>query len=403
MQVRIGFDEARTLTMERLAPLPARVFALLDALDLALAQEVVARVNSPSATTSLRDGVALRVADTRGARHDAPILLPLVGRVVAGGGRARPLPPGEAVEITTGAVPPEGADAVLESEAVEVEGSTLRIRREVEFGRYLLPAGADVREGQTVALPGDLLSPGRLALLAASGLHEIRAVPRPRVAVLATGDEVVAPGVALQPGQLYASNLVLARAWLARFGFESEAALVRDEPEALGEALSRALRGADAVLTAGGAWGSSRDFTVRAAVALGGDLVFHRVRLGPGKAVALVMVSGKPVFCLPGGPPSFEAALHHVALPGLLRLAGRAPQPFPSERVRVGEAVRAEAGWVRALGCDITRGEAGLTVRPRGERSRLQPDPAVILTPEGGVEAGGEVEILDLGAVRWGV
>ena len=398
--MRIGLAEARSMVLTAVRPLALVRRPLLGALDHVLAAEVRAQVDAPSAATCLRDGVALRSEDAAGAGEEHPVALRGVGRAVAGGD-APPVGPGQAVEVTTGAVLPPGADAVVAVEASEVRGDIILVRRSPRPGEQVLPRGADVARGQIVGRAGDLLSPGHLALLAAAGVREVEVIPRPRVMVLSTGDEVVLPGTELRDGQVYASNLVLASGWLRRFGMEVDAAVIPDAPDVLRDAMSAALARADAVLTAGGAWGSERDLTVRAAADLGGDVVFHRVRLGPGKAAALVLIAGRPVFCLPGGPPSFESALLHLALPGLLAMAGRSPEPFPRRRVMLREALRAEPGWTKVLGCEVVQAEKGPEIRARGARSRMLPDPAVAITPEGGASAGDEVDVLDVTAVRW--
>jgi molybdopterin molybdotransferase len=401
VKVRIGLAEARSLVLNGVRPLAPVRRPLLGAVDHVLAAEVRAPVDAPMAATCMRDGVALRSEDATGAGEEHPVTLHAAGRAVAGG-EAPPVGPGEAVEVTTGAVLPPGADAVVPVEASEVRGDVILVRRSPRPGEQVMPRGGDVARGQIVGRAGDLLSPGHLALLAAAGVGEVEVVPRPRVVVLSTGDEVVLPGTELREGQVYASNLVLACGWLRRFGMEVDAAVIPDAPDALRDAMSAALDRADAVLTAGGTWGSERDLTVRAAADLGGTVVFHRVRLGPGKAAALVLVAGKPVFCLPGGPPSFESALLHLALPGLLAMAGRSPEPFPRRRVMLREPLRAEPGWTKVLGCQVVEAEAGPEIRPRGSRSRMLPDPAVAVSPEGGAATGETVDVLDITSVRWG-
>jgi len=176
------------------------------------------------------------------------------------------------------------------------------------------------------------LTPALTGLLAAGGLEQVKVYPSPRVAVVATGDEVIAPGHPLQPGQLYASNIVTLYSWLHHFGMSGETAVVRDRPDELEMTFQKLLSRNDALLTSGGAWKSERDLTTRVLDEMGWEMFFHRVRIGPGKAVALGILDGKPIFCLPGGPPSNEMAFLQIALPGLLQMAGRPHNTLPIER-----------------------------------------------------------------------
>ncbi len=403
MTERVGFDEALALVLGTLRALPATTVDLSGAVDRVLAVGLEARVDSPLADTCSRDGFAVRSADCAGASPESPVRLRVVGGVTAGGRERAEVEPGTAASVTTGAVLPPGADAVVAAEDVSTEAGAVVLTWSPRPGDQVQLQGTDVARGAVVARAGDLLGPGRLAFLAAAGHDRVEVVPRPRVGVVATGDEVVPPGRPLRPGQVHASNLVLACSWLRRFRMEAEAEVAPDAPERLRETIAAMLERNDALITAGGAWGSERDLTVRAAADLGGPVLFHRVRMGPGKAAALVMVGGRPVFCLPGGPPSFEAALLHLALPGLLALAGRDPRPFPGLRAALGASLRPNPGWTRFLGCELDETDRGAMVAlPRREASRLVPDAFVAVIPPTGAEPGDTVEVLDLRAVIWG-
>lgn len=203
---------------------------------------------------------------------------------------------------------------------------------------------------------------------------------------MAIGDEVVLPGRELRRGQLYASNVVTLVGWLEHFRLRAGVAAVGDREDGIRTAVAKMLETCDAVLTSGGAWKSDRDLTVKVVKDLGGDVLFHRVRIGPGKAVALALVGGKPAFCLPGGPASNEMAFLQTALPGLLRLAGRDPRPFPFRRARLSEDLEGVEDWTQFFQADLRCSGGEWSVSPLRMKSRLRSQAranALLRLPEG--------------------
>ena len=237
-----------------------------------------------------------------------------------------------------------------------------------------------------MATAGEILTPAKTGLLAAAGIDRIKVIPRPRVGLLGIGDEVVRPGERLEEGQLYASNLVTLKSWLGRFRMQADMTLVPDNQDLLCETLTRLSEQKDVILTSGGAWTSDRDLTIRSLEALGGEVVFHRIRMGPGKAVALVLLGQTVVFCLPGGPPSNEMAFLQVALPGLLRLAGLKGGPFRRQNACLTEAVSGHVDWTQFLHARLFEEGGQCFVAPLKQESRLQSQAAataLIEIPEG--------------------
>jgi molybdopterin molybdotransferase len=231
------------------------------------------------------------------------------------------------------------------------------------------------------------LTPGLVGLLAAAGHSAVPVHCRPSVAIIATGDEVVLPGRPLPDGKLYASNLATLDAWCKRYRFGSRLQVVGDDPGQLAGALEQAVAEADAVLTSGGAWTGDRDMVIGVLERLGWRRVFHRVRIGPGKAVGFGMLKQKPVFTLPGGPPSNLTAFLQVALPALLKQSGRSQTSLPTLSVRMAEDVHGRSSdWTQYLfGRVEQRGSRMLFHSLRGT-SRLQDmaeAQAVVAIPEG--------------------
>jgi molybdopterin molybdotransferase len=402
----IGLEEALALTLAALAPLPPVEVPVHTAGGLVPARDVHAAVDCPTAAVSLKDGYAVRSADLAGATPERPVRLRLRGTAAAGGAASAPVEPGCAVRVLTGARLPAGADAVLAGEfAAEHDGDDghhVTCRRDAAPGRNVLPRGSDVAAGDVVAPAGLPLAPARVGLLAAAGQATVAVHPRPRVAVVATGDEVVPPGQPLAPGQVYASNAVTLLAWLERFGMAGRFDVVPDDPDAIRRGLEQALDGSDAVLTSGGAWTSDRDHLTRVVGGLGARLLFHRVRIGPGKAVALGLLGRVPIFCLAGGPASNELGFLQLALPGLLRLSGRAPEPFPRRRAVLTEPVGGDPDWTQFVQVRLAWRRGRLHATPLGRGSRLQALAAaegLVRVPEGiaRLTAGEEAELQVLG------
>jgi molybdopterin molybdotransferase len=365
------------------------------------AERLTAQVDSPSVNAAAKDGFAVISADLAGATESRPVRLTRLGSVFAGETSSLRVSAGHCVQVTTGAPLPAGAEAVLPDEFVREEGEIVICLAEAGPGRNVLPRGHDVRQGQVVAEPGEALSPGRLGLAAAGGCRSVMVHPRPRAALLACGTEVVAPGRPLPPGGVYASNLVTQIAWLDRCRIEVMTGVVEDDPELLRAAIDDMLSGADALLTSGGAWLSQRDLVRGVLRDLGWQEAFHRVRLGPGKGVGYGKLKGKPVFVLPGGPPSNETALLLLALPGLWRLAGFSQPVFPRLRARLAEPVQGQPRWTKVIRGRLEHGPEGPVFHPLTKAGRLTglalAQGLLVLaedTPE--LPIGHQVDVLDL-------
>ena len=350
------------------------------------AEDCLAKADCPSVPTSLKDGYAVVSADLENASTDQPVKLKVCGTSVAGGSSEITVTPGAAVKIMTGARIPDGADAVIADELAREKDGWVSCLRDLDPGRNIIERGYDVAVGEPVASRGEVLTPARTGLLAAGGISTVRVHPRPRVGILATGDELVSPGEPLGPGQLYASNLVTLLSWLKHFHIEAEVAVVGDQAQSLSRTAENILERVDVLITSGGAWKSDRDLTVKVLEEMGGKIVFHRVRMGPGKAVALVLLNNKSVFCLPGGPPSNEMAFLQIALPGLFHLAGRAPVPFEHRKATLTKTVTGQKDWTQFFYAVREQNDGHWFVSPVELKSRLRSQAnanALIKIPEG--------------------
>jgi molybdopterin molybdotransferase len=266
------------------------------------------------------------------ATDEEPVVLPVVAEVAAGGHSTRHVVEGEAVRIMTGAPLPAGVDAIVMVEDTERldGGQRVLVRRSVQPGDAVRAAGDDVRVGTVLYDAGTLVTPAVAAVLASVNATPVRVVPRVRVAVLSTGDELVDDGSPLQPGQIRESNRTMLLGAVADAGCDAvDLGIVRDDEAALEEVLRHAAATCDAIVTSGGV--SMGDYDVVKAV-LGriADMHWMQIAIKPAKPLAFASIGGVPVFGLPGNPVSSRVSFELLARPALRRLAGRADElPSP--------------------------------------------------------------------------
>ena len=250
----IGYSKALTLTIDHISPLESEIIPLAESVNRIPVHELSSLVYSPSVDASLKDGYAIRSSDIENASSGTPVSLRLTGISSAGSEDAAIVEPGTAIRILTGAKIPKGADAVVAEEFTKNEGNIVVVKHFAEPGRNILLKGSDVAEGEPVVAAGTSLAPGMVGLLAAAGFGEIAVIRNPKVALIATGDEVVVPGRPLPEGKLFASNLMTLNAWCFRYGFQTMTDVVKDDAAVIKEKLQYYSETCDAICTSGGAW-----------------------------------------------------------------------------------------------------------------------------------------------------
>ena len=397
MKTFIGFEKALELTLSSVPIIGTETLPLHRLAGRVSSEEVVSRVDCPSVDSSLKDGYAVVSNDLKEASREHLVTLKVIGRMTAGGPSTLATTKGQAIEITTGAPIPEGADAVLSAEFCRRKDDEIHCFNTADPGRNIFRKGTDIQAGKNVASKGEMLSPALVGLLASAGLVEVPVYKSAQVAVIATGDEVVAPGEPLQVGKLYASNMVEICAWLSLFGLSFRTALVPDRKADIESAILRHVPHVDAFVTSGGAWGSERDLIIRVLEDLNWQGIYHRVRMGPGKAIGFGLLQEKPFFCLPGGPSSNEMAFLQIALPGLLAMESYPHPIFPSVAARLTETVRGDKDWTQFIHARIEKEENTLMVYPAKQESRIQSmarKEALIVIPEGCEELSQGEEIV---------
>jgi molybdopterin molybdotransferase len=318
-----------------------------------LSREVVARFDSPPFDNSAMDGYAVRAKDVAAAGPDNAVELPVRGESRAGGPLPAPLEPGAACRVFTGAPIPAGADAVVIQEDTERHGDLVQIREASPKATHVRAQGSDVSSGALLLRPGDRIWPGEIGLLASQNIDRVHVYRRPRVALLSTGDELRALGEELEPGSIINSNIYVLTEMLRALGVIPVALpAARDTLPEIEAALRKALE-ADVVITTGGVSVGQYDFIHDAFENLGIKPRFWKVRIKPGKPLAVAQYQGKPVIAVPGNPMSAMVTFEVLIAPCLRKMLGD-PRPHPQPIVaRLRNPYRRRPGRV-----EIARGVA---------------------------------------------
>ncbi len=401
----LSVDKALKQVYSSAAELDPERLPLDEVLGLVLAEDIVAPEDLPPVANSAMDGYAVISADTAGTSPDAPRTLTLLEDLPAGRWPEMALREGCASRIMTGAPLPSGADAVVRVEWTEPGGNgSVVIRRAVPAGQDVRPRGEDVRCGEMALRSRVLLRPAEIGMLAALGYSDALVFPRPRVAIVTTGNELVDPCVPVPPGCIRDSNRYSLAAQVNWSGACAGPLLrVRDEEVAVKEALRKCAQ-ADLILTSGGV--SVGDFDlVKDCLAQSGRIHFSKVAMRPGKPLVFGEIAGKPVFGLPGNPVSSMVAFEIFVRPALDQMRGLPPRP----RVygELAEPVRHKPDRRTYLRAQIVSSEACPRVRPvavqgAGQISSLTQADVLAIIPEGRecLETGARVEIIPLWR-RW--
>ena len=355
----LTYDQAIAQILGQIAPLPSLALPLLDARGCVLAEDLFAPQAVPPFDNSSMDGFAVRAADL--AR--LPATLPIQGDIPAGALSLPTLTPGQALRIMTGAPVPPGADTVVPVEDTEARGEDVAFLQPFEPGQNIRRAGEDVPAGSLVVASGSLVRPAEVGMAAVVGRASVRVHPRPRVAIISTGDELVEPGELLQSGQIYNSNAYALAAQVAEAGGVVTHRLhARDTADSLREAFD-ACAGADVLLTSGGVSVGDYDF-VKAVFAERGTMDFWRVAIRPGKPVAFGRWGETVFFGLPGNPVSSMVTFELFVRPALRRLRGLAEPSRPTVTARLTEDAGHTMGRQSYQRAVVTPEGGGYSVTP---------------------------------------
>ena len=396
----IPLEEARAYILDVCPRLPPRYVPLVEAAGCVLAEDVVAGEDVPPFANTAMDGYAVRAADT----SDPPVRLRVVETLAAGSAPTTEVRPGQAVRIMTGAPIPPGADAVVMVERTysENQGAAVVVEVAATPGQHIRGAGEDLRAGDAVFESGAVLSPGHVGVLASVARETVQVVPRARVGVLSTGDELVAGGGPLRPGQIHDSNRPTLLALLAAAGCEAvDLGLVADDEQALVTAVEGGVAACDALVTSGGVSVGDFDY-VKAVLDRLGEMHWWQVAIRPAKPLAFGMIGSTPVFGLPGNPVSSIVSFELFARPALRRMMGHSLLDRPRVRAVADEDLRRRPdGKLHLVRVVAAEGEDGLWhVRSSGGQAShllhaMARANALALLPDGdGAAVGQQVEVM---------
>jgi molybdopterin molybdotransferase len=319
---RLSVEEARKIVLGAMRGLGSERVPIADALGRVLAQDVAAPRDIPPWDNSSVDGYAVRAEDSAAASRERPVTLSVIEEIPAGSLPTATVTPGTAARIMTGAPMPRGADAVIMVEDTSPDGDRVLIRAPAEPGESVRPRGQDVREGSVVISQGRRIRPAEVGMVASLGHAAVMVGRRPRVGILATGDELIDLGEPARPDRIYNVNSYAVSAQVAEAGgVPVVMGIARDTPASLRAALT-GLDGLDVLIVCGGVSVGKFDFVKDVLTEMGMVMEFWRVAMKPGSPMAFGSVSGRPVFGLPGNPVSSMVTFEVFVRPALLRIAG---------------------------------------------------------------------------------
>ena len=351
-------------------PLPAETVSLADALGRTLAEDVIARVTQPPAAVSAMDGYAVRAADLA----SIPARLAVIGEAPAGGAFDGTVGAGETVRIFTGGPVPDGADAIVIQEDTERDGNAVLVKEAVTAGTYVRPAGLDFRTGQVGITAGRLLGARDIGLAAAMNNPWLRVHRRPRVAILATGDEVVLPGDPLGPHQIVSSNGFSLSAFVEACGGQPvHLGIAPDDKAALTDLIAGA-RGTDLLVSSGGVSVGDRDLVGHVLGEQGMNLDFWKIAMRPGKPLLFGRIGDTPVLGLPGNPVSALVCATLFLRPAMAVMLGRPQANEARETAILGTDLPANdrrQDYLRARLSIDSQGRRRATPFPRQDSSML--------------------------------
>ena len=413
LQQDLSVDQALERILKqvnRLAPLPVQTKSLFEALDCVLAENLVSPLDVPPHDNSAMDGYAF---DGHQLEALAPLRLRIVGKAFAGQPWEGPIGPGECVQITTGAVMPEGLDTVVPKELVQLDTEVGHIQiapQVLRRGDNRRLQGEDLKCGHPALEQGQLLSPAALGLVASLGIGEVKVYEHPKVAMFSTGDEILSIGQAPRAGAVYDSNRYTVMGMLRRMGCEViDLGAIPDEPAQLKAAFIQASEQADVIITSGGVSVGEADHTKAIMAELGANpqapdagVAFWRIAMRPGRPMAFGSLArpdtkssvGSPakevlLFGLPGNPVAVMVTFMAFVRPALQCLMGQTPTALPLTHARCTQSMKKKPGRTEYLRGVLCIDETGVTqVSPVGNQgsgvlsSMVQAHCLIVLPPE---------------------
>lgn len=383
-------DEAIATILACIKTLPEEKVHFSSALNRICADDIISPVNIPYHTNSAMDGYAIVASDTALASKENPVTLQVIGEYQAGIIQSQvTVKPGQAIRIMTGAPIPKGADAVVEKEATTEEGNRVTIFRQVKSGDNIRKAGEDISQGQCVVSKGTRITAATVGLLASIGALTVTVAQKPRIAVIATGDEIAEPGTPIQEGLVINSNAYTLISLISEYGgIPHYIGIARDTLEASKHAIANALS-CDIIISSGGVSEGKYDFIIEALRQSGFAILVERIAMKPGKPCVFAQKEGTLYFGLPGNPVSSMVSFIKFVRPAMLAMQGASNLQKPLLQAICTEPIkRKNDGRTHYIRGILSFEEGNATVRmtgPQGSgilRSMALANCLIILPPD---------------------
>jgi len=396
----LSIDEAQKIILSEIRRLETEPVPLALSLGRYLSEDIISTIDDPPWDRSAMDGYAIVSGDTKDASHESPCKLTVIETIPAGTMPQKKVVSGTASKIMTGAPIPEGADAVVKVEDAEQNKEIVLIHGTAERGDYIRYRGEIVRQGACVIKKGVLIRSYEIALMASIGISSVSVFRRPRVAILSTGDELVDIHTPKEPHQIYNSNgYGLAAQVTEAGGIPISLGIAKDTRDAITAKIKAALD-ADFILISGGVSAGDYDFVKEVIEELGGAIAFWKVAIKPGKPLAFGLISGKPIFGLPGNPVSAMVTFDQFVRPALLHAQGSFVWLRATIHARLTEKIQKEPGRCHFVRGYLTIENGAYKVAPTGDQdssnivSLVKANAFIVLSEScGDIAPGSEVSV----------
>lgn len=391
--------EALHIMLNSVTTLERENCPLDDALGRFLTQDILSRVTLPRHASAFKDGFAVRAAEVAHASETNPQKLRIGGASFAGSFyQGEPLPEFNACKITTGGYLPFDFDAVIPWEDCREEDGYIMVTFAVNAGQNVIPAGTELNAGEPVLRTGLRLKPADIGLAAAAGHCELPVARAPHVGVISTGNELVMPGLPLDPGQIYSSNQFQLKTQLKGMGMPATAVIIEDAFTATRQGVLDMLACSDVVISSGGSADSEKDFMGRVLKELRWEVLAEKIEIKPGHTLRYGRLQGKPFFVLPGTPSGTEICFNVFVVPLLLKMAGATRPSQPVVFAKLLNRLKGSPKNKSIVQVVLTFEQSGPVLDPVpkdcGRIKSIAHKNALVIVPKEGYEAGTIVKAL---------
>jgi molybdenum cofactor synthesis domain-containing protein len=388
----ISYQKAREVVDSHIQPITrSESVSIDDAVNRILSQDLVSVMNVPPFNRASMDGYAVKAKDTFGAGQFKPKLLKIIGEIHAGEKAINKIKTGECLQISTGAMMPDGADAVMMVEDTERDDDKVKIFKSVTPCSNIGKMGEDIKEGTAVLKADVLLDAGKVGVLASQGLSQVKVYQKPKIAIIPTGEEVVQAGNKLDSGQLYDINShTIAALVNVSGGTPVKIGIAGDETEELRTTIEEALK-SDIVVLSGGSSVGERDLLVDV-IEGWGEILFHGVQVKPGKPTIFAMIGGKPLLGMPGYPTSCLINSYLFLAPAIRKMAHLPPRRLETVKAKLSRSVPGSTGRRQFLTVKLVGDEAVSVFKESGTITS-------IANADGYIEIPENIDLLEKGTI----